>query len=217
LWLGFVPLFWQNQGMSIRKIAQLGEPVLRQQARPLRVDELATSEFRRLVDDMIETLHDSSGAGLAAPQVYESVQLVVIELDSNPRYPSVDPIPRIVLINPRVTPLVDMIAGSIVPQDSIHVYEGCLSVAGMRGRVTRPRRVRIEALDVEGKPIDLECEGFCAAVVQHEIDHLHGVIYLDRADSKTLTFTREFERYVPPPLRVVDGGAPRERSEQDEA
>jgi peptide deformylase len=200
--------------MPIRKIAQLGEPVLRQQARPLGVEELETSDVRRLIDDMIETLRDNNGAGLAAPQVYESVQIVVFELASNPRYPCADPVPLTVLVNPKVKPLVDMIAGSIVPQDSIHVYEGCLSVAGIRGRVTRPRRVRIEALDANGKPLDFVCEGFCAAVVQHEIDHLHGVIYVDRADSKTLMFAREFERHIPAELRVVDGGAGRQSDEE---
>jgi peptide deformylase len=192
--------------MPIRKIAQLGEPILRQPARALELEELATPEIRRLIDDMIATMRDADGAGLAAPQVYESLQLVIIELQSNPRYPNVEAVPLTVLVNPKLTPLVDMMAGSIMPCDSIHVYEGCLSVPGLRGRVTRPRRVHIEALDAMGKPVEFVWEGFAAAVVQHETDHLHGTLYIDRADPKTLMFLREFERHVPADQRVVDGG-----------
>jgi len=191
--------------MPIRKIAQLGEPVLRQQARPLTLEEIASPEMRRVVDDMIETMRDANGAGLAAPQIYESIQLVVIELATNPRYPNLTDIPLTVLVNPKVTPLVDVIAGSIAPDDSITVYEGCLSVTGLRGRVTRPRRVSVEALDLGGKAIAFIWEGFAAAVVQHETDHLHGTLYVDRVDPKTLMFLREFERYVPLEQRVVDG------------
>lgn len=193
--------------MPIRKIAQLGEPVLRQQARPLALDELATAEIRRLIDDMIVTMRDADGAGLAAPQLYESLQLVVIELRQNPRYPNTGVLPVTVLVNPKLTPLVDLALGTLAAQDTIQVYEGCLSVAGLRGRVTRPRRVRVEAFDATGSPLDFVWEGFPAAVVQHETDHLSGTLYVDRADPKTLTFLREFERYVPAELRVVDGGA----------
>ena len=191
--------------MPIRKIAQLGEPVLRQQARPLTIEELASPEVRRVVDDMIETMRDANGAGLAAPQIYESIQLVVVELAANPRYPNLADIPLTVLVNPKVTPMVDVIAGSIAPDDSITVYEGCLSVTGLRGRVTRPRRVSVEALDLGGRSIAFTWEGFAAAVIQHETDHLHGTLYVDRVDPKTLMFLREFERYVPQEQRVVDG------------
>ncbi len=193
--------------MPIRKIAQLGEPVLRQQARSLALDELATAEIRRLIDDMIVTMRDADGAGLAAPQLYESLQLVVIELRQNPRYPNTGVLPVTVLVNPKLTPLVDPTLGTLAAEESIQVYEGCLSVAGLRGRVTRPRRVRVEAFDATGSPVDFVWEGFPAAVVQHETDHLNGTLYVDRADPKTLTFLREFERYVPAELRVVDGGA----------
>jgi peptide deformylase len=192
--------------MPIRKIAQLGEPVLRQSARPLTHDELTTPEIRRLIDDMIVTMRDSDGAGLAAPQVYESLRLVVIELGDNPRYPNLGAIPLTVLVNPKVTSLVGSSSGALTPRDTIHVYEGCLSVRGMRGRVARPRRVRVEAWDQWGTPVDLVLEGFAAAVVQHETDHLDGILYVDRTEPKTLTFLREFERNVPPELRVVDGG-----------
>jgi peptide deformylase len=193
--------------MAIRKIAQLGEPVLRQEARPLRLEELAAVETQRLIDDMIDTMRDADGAGLAAPQVYESVQLAVIELSSPRRYPDVDRIPLLVLANPVLTPLVGQGSDPLADHEAITVYEGCLSVTGIRGRVRRPRRVRVQALDRDGAPLDFVWEGFRAAVVQHEVDHLRGTLFVDRALPKSLIFLREYERYVPPEQRVVDGGA----------
>jgi peptide deformylase len=190
--------------MAIRKIAQLGEPVLRLEARPLTREELLSADTQRFIDDMIDTMRDADGAGLAAPQVYESVQLVVIELASARRYPDVERIPLLVLANPVVTPLVGQ-DGALPDAEAITVYEGCLSVTGMRGRVRRPRKVRVQALDREGKPLDFVWEGFRAAVVQHEVDHLRGTLFIDRALPKSLTFLREYERYVSPDQRVLDG------------
>lgn len=189
--------------MAIRKIAQLGEPVLRQRAAEVRPEELAAARLQTLIDDMIETMHDADGAGLAAPQVYESVRIAVIEVKDNPRYPGVGPIPLTVLVNPvlRTAPL----AGD---DSAIEMFEGCLSVAGVRGRVRRPRRVEVTALDRHGKPLSFTWEGFNAAVVQHETDHLDGVLFVDRADTKSLTFLREFERHVALEERVVDAGVP---------
>ena len=191
--------------MAIRKIAQLGEPVLRRVARELTPAEIRSPATRALIEDLIETMHDADGAGLAAPQIYESVQLVVIEVRSNPRYPNVDPIPLTVLANPKLTPLVSAPGGELRDEDSIWLYEGCLSVSGVRGRVQRPRCVRVQALDAEGEPVDQVWEGFRAAVVQHETDHLFGTLFVDRADPRTLTFLREYERHVPPADRLVDG------------
>jgi peptide deformylase len=191
--------------MAIRKIAQLGEPVLRQEARPLRREELAEAPTKRLIDDMIDTMRDADGAGLAAPQVYESVQLVVIELASPRRYPDVEPIPLLVLANPVLTPLVGQDGAPLADAEAITVYEGCLSVTGVRGRVRRPRRVRVQALDRDGGPLDFVWEGFRAAVVQHEVDHLRGTLFVDRALPRSLIFLREYERYVSPEQRVVDG------------
>jgi peptide deformylase len=193
--------------MAIRKIAQLGEPVLRQEARPLTRDELATSTTQRLIDDMIDTMRDADGAGLAAPQVYESIQLVVIELMSPRRYPDAERIPLLVLANPVLTPLVAQGGAALADQEAITVYEGCLSVTGMRGRVRRPRKVRVQALDREGAALDFTWEGFRAAVVQHEVDHLRGTLFVDRALPKSLIFLREYERYVAPEQRIVDGAA----------
>jgi peptide deformylase len=193
--------------VAIRKIAQLGEPVLRRVARPLSVEELNSPAIQTLIDDMIDTMHDADGAGLAAPQVYESIQLCVIEISQNPRYPDALDIPLTVLVNPLVTPAVSSPPGALAPEDSISMFEGCLSVSGLRGQVTRPRRVRVQALDRAGQPQDFVWEGVRASVVQHETDHLKGVLYVDLADSKSLTFLREYERYVPREARIVDRGA----------
>jgi peptide deformylase len=188
--------------MSIRKIAQMGEPVLRRKTTPVSPSDLATPEFQRLIDDMIDTMRDADGAGIAAPQVYESLRVCVMELANNPRYPNLDPIPLTVLVNPVVTPLV---AADFSDQDAIVMYEGCLSVQGIRGRVRRPRSVSVQGLDREGRELSFVYEGVRAAVVQHETDHLDGVLFVDRADPRSLTFLREYERHVPLAARVLDG------------
>jgi peptide deformylase len=191
--------------VAIRKIAQMGEPVLRRRADLVDPNEIASPFIQTLIEDMIETMHDADGAGLAAPQVYESLQLCVIEVDKNPRYPQFESIPLTVLINPIVTPLVG-VGGELRAEDSFQMYEGCLSVPGMRGQVARPRKVRVQALDRAGKTLDFVWESFRAVVVQHETDHLLGTLYVDRADPKTLTFIREYERFVPAASRILDQG-----------
>ncbi len=196
--------------MVLRKIAQLGEPVLRVPARPIAPNEIHSATLRALIADMVETMRDADGAGLAAPQVYEPYQLCVIELADNPRYPNLEPIPLTTLINPVITPLVSS-PSELGDREAILVYEGCLSVPGLRGRVRRPRKVRVQALDAEGRPLDFTWEGFHAAVVQHEVDHLNGALFVDRALPGTLTFLRQYERFVPAEERVVDGASPSRR------
>jgi peptide deformylase len=191
--------------MAIRKIAQMGEPVLRNPTRELDPRELGTPELERLIDDMIETMHDAGGVGIAAPQVYESLRLCVMELANNARYPDMPSLPITVLVNPVVEPLVSN-PHDPAPEDTVTMYEGCLSVQGIRGRVRRPRKVRVKALDRHGVPFEMLLEGPLASVVQHETDHLHGTLFVDRADPKTLIFLREYERYVPFAERVHDGG-----------
>lgn len=191
--------------MAILAIAQLGDPVLRVPARPLTPDEIGSAATRRLIEDMIETMRDADGAGLAAPQVYASLQVCVIELTRNKRYPDLDPIALTVLINPVVTPLVTGPLDALREHESMFIYEGCLSVAGLRGRVQRPRKVHVRALDAAGQPFEVVWEGFRAAVIQHEVDHLNATLFVDRAQPGTLTFLREYERYVPADQRVVDG------------
>lgn len=194
--------------MAIRKIAQMGEPVLRRRAEEVPRELIGTPRLESLIDDMIDTMRDADGAGLAAPQIYESLRLVVIEVGRNPRYPTFEPIPLTVLINPVVTPLGYDENGGLADEDSVIMYEGCLSVAGIRGQVKRPRKVEVTALDREGRPLSFTWEGVRAAVIQHETDHLNGVLYIDRADPRTLTFLREYERHVPLAERVMDRGQP---------
>ena len=192
--------------MAIRKIAQMGEPVLRGVTRELSAEELRSPAVQALIDDMIETMHDADGAGIAAPQVYEALRLCVMELAGNPRYPNLARLPLTVLVNPVVEALVENPAAP-ADSESVFMYEGCLSVSGVRGRVRRPRKVRVRALDRDGKPFEMLLEGPLASVVQHETDHLHGILFVDRADPRTLTFLREYDRHVPLADRIVDGGA----------
>lgn len=192
--------------MAIRKIAQMGEPVLRQPTRELTMEELSSPFIQTLIDDMIDTMHDADGAGLAAPQVYEPLRLCVMELSHNPRYPTLPGLPLTVLVNPVVEPLVPS-PERPADADAVVMYEGCLSIAGIRGRVRRPRHVRVRALDRAGKALEMTLLGPLASVVQHETDHLHGILFIDRADPRTLTFLREYERWVPLAERIHDGGA----------
>ena len=173
--------------MAILKVARLGHPVLRQPADPVPVEAIRTPEIQRLIDDMVETMREYSGAGLAANQVHTLKQICVIEVKDNPRYPEGESIPLTVLINPVVTPLsTDMEDG----------WEGCLSVPDMRGIVPRHTAVRLEAYDREGNLIDVVAKEFFARVIQHETDHLHGVVYVDRMkDLSTLTHLAEWNKY----------------------
>jgi peptide deformylase len=182
--------------VAIRPIARLGEPVLRRVAEPLGPEHLRTSWFETLVSDLIDTMRASSGAGLAAPQVFESVRVVVIEVQRNDRYPTFPTIPLTVLVNPRVQPL----PGT----GCVAIYEGCLSVPGLRGRAVRPRQVSLSHLSPGGEAIERTVEGVEAAVLQHELDHLDGQLFVDLADPRTLTYLDEFERAVPLEQRVVD-------------
>jgi peptide deformylase len=181
--------------MSILKIAQMGEPVLRRRAEEVPLDQLGSARIQTLIDDMIETMRDADGAGIAAPQVYESLRVCVVEVKENRRYPDFPNIPLMVLVNPVV------VANA---EDTISMYEGCLSVAGVRGKVRRPRSVEVRAFDRHGKTLSFAWEGIPAAIVQHETDHLDGKLFVDRADPRTLTFLREYDRYVPVAQRIQD-------------
>ncbi len=173
--------------MAIRKIAQIGHPVLRQRARELTREELLAPETQRFIDDLIETMRDASGAGLAAIQVHEPIRVAAIEVTQNPRYPYKPPIPLIVLVNPVLTPIGD---------ETFDNYEGCLSVPNLRGLVPRFTHLHVRAWDRHGNPIDEDVHGLKAGTFQHEVDHLDGVIFVDRVrDPRTLTTWTEFERY----------------------
>ena len=173
--------------MAILKVARLGHPVLRQAAAPVPVGEIPSPQIQRLIDDLVETMREYNGAGLAATQVHTLKQICVIEVDGNPRYPDADSIPLTVLINPKVTPLTEEMEDG---------WEGCLSVPDMRGMVPRHTAVRLEAHDRDGGRIDVVAKEFFARVIQHEADHLHGLVYLDRMkDLSTLAHLAEWNKY----------------------
>ena len=154
--------------MAIQPVLRMGHPLLRQVASPVQRFD---ATLAALVGDMDETMRSLHGAGIAAPQIGVSLRVVIFELQENPRYPHVSPIPYTVLVNPQLTPL-----GS----EQEEGWEGCLSVPGMRGLVPRFRHLRYRGFDLHGEPIDRTVEGFHARVVQHEVDHLDGILYPQR-------------------------------------
>jgi peptide deformylase len=154
--------------VTIRRVLKMGEPLLRQVATPVNAFD---ESLIALLTDMDDTMRHLNGAGIAAPQIGVSARVVIFELKDNPRYPHVQSVPYTVLVNPLVTPLTEM-------QDE--GWEGCLSVPGMRGLVPRYRRVRYQGFDAQGNPIDRTVEGFHARVVQHEVDHLDGILFPQR-------------------------------------
>ena len=173
--------------MTIRKIATVGHPVLRQRAREVTPAELASAEVQRFIDDLIETMRDANGAGLAANQVHEPVRIAVMEVTHNRRYPYKPPIPLTVVVNPVIEPLDD---------ETVEINEGCLSVPNLRGNVFRRVNVRVRYLDRYGAEHDEIKRGLTAGTFQHEIDHLDGTLFLDRVvDTTTLTTWEQFERF----------------------
>ena len=161
--------------MAIREILRMGNPILLKEAE--KVEKFDMPEIHELIKDMIETMKDAEGAGLAAPQVGESIQLVVFGVDKNERYPEAEEVPFTVLINPIITPLT---------QDKEDDWEGCLSVPGMRGVVPRFKVINYKGFDQYGNEIDRDVEGFHARVVQHECDHLFGILYPTRIENMKL-------------------------------
>jgi peptide deformylase len=171
----------------LRKIATIGNPVLRKVARPLTREELALPETQRFIDDLVETMFDANGAGIAANQVHEPVRICVICVKDNPRYPYLPEIPLTILVNPVITPRTD---------ETFLNYEGCLSVPNLRGEVARRTVIRVQGWDRAGKEIDQEVNGIAAGTFQHEIDHLDGLLFVDRlADSRSLCTLADYERF----------------------
>jgi peptide deformylase len=155
--------------MAVKPVLRMGHPLLRQVAAP--VERVPSAELTALIADMDDTMRALNGAGLAAPQIGVSLRVVIFELKDNPRYPHIAPVPYTVLINPVLIPLEE-------PQEE--GWEGCLSVPGLRGLVPRYRRLRYQGLSAEGARIDRTVEGFHARVVQHEADHLDGILFPQR-------------------------------------
>lgn len=174
--------------MAVRKIIRMGHPTLRQVARPLTADEISNADLSHLVADMIDTLHDYGGIGLAAPQIDEPIRLAIVEIaGGETRYGELPSMPLTVFVNPEIEVLNPTVAG---------YWEGCLSVPGLRGFVERPQHIRVKALDMAGVELVLELEGFLATVFQHEFDHLDGKLFIDRiSDTTQLVFEEELERY----------------------
>ncbi len=179
--------------MTIRKIAQIGHPILRQRAREVTPEELGGAEVQGFIDDLIETMRDANGAGLAAPQVYTPLRICALEVKDNPRYPYKPNIPLTVLVNPVLTPIGD---------ERFDNYEGCLSVPDLRGVVPRFAELRVEALDRDGHRLDFVARGITAGTYQHECDHLDGRLFVDRVeDPSTFTTWKEFARHHEPGFR----------------
>jgi peptide deformylase len=173
--------------MAILKVARLGHPILRQVAQPVPPEEIRSPEIQRLIDDMVETMREYDGAGLAANQVHTLKQVAVVEVLANPRHPDAPHVPLAVVINPVVTPL---------GEETEDGWEGCLSVPDLRGIVPRYRAVRLECYDRDAQKVSLIAKDFFARVVQHERDHLNGLVYLDRMrDLSTLTHIAEWNKH----------------------
>lgn len=173
--------------MAIRKIAEIGHPLLKQKASPVPESEIASPKIQTLIDDLIATLRENDGVGLAAPQVYEPLRLVCVESQNNPRYPDKESFPLMILINPQITK-----HSSEKELD----WEGCLSIPNLRGQVPRAARITVSALGRTGEPLTIKPDGFLARVIQHEYDHLEGVLFLDRMRGlSTLTNLTDWQRY----------------------
>ena len=174
----------------ILKVARLGFPSLRTAAQPVGVDRIRSPEFQRLIDDMVETMYEYHGVGLAAPQVHLPIKLAVLEVQNHPRYPDMPPVPLTVLINPEV---------SILDRNMVDEFEGCLSIPELRGLVPRFKELHVKALGRNGEPLDFTARDFHARVIQHETDHLEGEVYLDRMPNlRQLGFLDESQRFLLP-------------------
>ena len=179
--------------MAILKVARMGHPVLRARARAVDPSQIRTPGFQRLIDDMFETMREYQGVGLAAPQIHEGVRLFVAGFAPSPDDEEDEDgdadrrVPLMALINPEITPATPEIVDD---------WEGCLSIPDIRGKVPRARQITVQAYDRRGKRIELRASGFTARVIQHETDHLDGVLFFDRMNSlQTLSFLDEFGRY----------------------
>ena len=169
--------------MSILKVARMGHPVLRERARPLDKSDLKSAVGQKLIDDMIDTMHEYHGVGLAGPQVHEGLRMFVALLDDEPDSKS----PAVVVINPEIIP------NTPATEEG---WEGCLSIPDIRGMVPRYTDITLKAIDRDGRGVDLKLKNFAARVAQHETDHLDGVLFFDRMKSmQSLTFLDEYSRF----------------------
>ena len=163
--------------MAVRKILKLGDPLLRKTSEPVSEDEFRTKEFKKLVRDMFDTMKHNDGVGLAAPQIGELKQLLVVGHQESSRYPDTPAVTEQIIINPVIT---------AIGQETAGMWEGCLSVPGMRGYVERPVKIKMEWLNEKFEPQSGIFDDFQAVVFQHEVDHLRGVLYVDRLKSSKM-------------------------------
>lgn len=172
----------------VRTLCRMGHPILRLTAKEVTRDQLKTDAFTQLLSDMQESMKHYGGIGIAAPQLGVSCQVALIELTGTNRYGEVIDLPLTTFINPKLEVLTSEVQG---------FWEGCLSVPGLRGYVERPRKLKVSFWDETGAARVITAEGFLATVIQHELDHLFGVLYVDRIrDSKLLAYQEEFEAYL---------------------
>jgi len=183
--------------MTVRPILQVGDPLLRQRSREVSREELASAQVQQLIDDLIDTMRDANGAGIAAPQVGELLRITTIEVNDNPRYPYKPRIPLTIVVNPVIEPLdAGQFEGGQFEGGQFDNLEGCLSVPNMRGLVPRWVSVRVRYLDRDGNEHDTVKRGLAAGTFQHECDHLDGVLFLDRVrDTRSLTTWDNYERF----------------------
>lgn len=179
--------FWKRSAVA-RPVATIGNPVLRETARELLPEEIGSEELEHLLEDLVATMHKEGGIGIAAPQVGVSVRAAVIEIESDSeRYPESPEFDLEVFLNPTVT---------VIDETEQSYWEGCLSIPDLRGFVPRPRRVRVDYTDARGEEKSIEAEGFLATVLQHELDHLDGVLFIDRVrDTTKLATIEDYRRY----------------------
>jgi peptide deformylase len=173
--------------VSIREVVQIGDPVLREPAREVAAEEIGSREIQGLIDDLIDTKRATHGAGIAANQVGEAVRVAVVEVEEgNPRYPYKPPVPLTVMVNPVIEP---------VGAETVEINEGCLSVPDLRGYLTRHLAVRVSYLDRDGMEHEEVRSGLTAGTFQHEVDHLNGTLFVDRADPRTFATWEQFDRH----------------------
>lgn len=172
--------------MSILKVARMGHPVLRTRARAVDASEITTPRMQQFIDDLIETMREYHGVGLAAPQVHELLRVFVAAIGTEEHDQGDEP-PALVIINPEIR---------AVGSETIDDWEGCLSIPDLRGRVPRAAEIQVRGLDRRGERMSVRAVDFAARVIQHETDHLDGILFLDRMKSlETLTFLEEYSRF----------------------
>ena len=173
--------------MAILNVAKLGNPILRKRATRVTLEEALAPEFQEFLENMVDTMRELDGVGLAGPQVFQSKRVIVIESEANPRYADAPSLSLIVMLNPTITS---------ASEETIEGWEGCLSLENLRGMVSRSGSIEVKGFNRFMEPMSLTAEGFLAVVFQHEIDHLNGTLFIDRMkDFKTLCHLEEYDQY----------------------